>query len=537
MSSKIRPFFQILFLILTVVFVLFFPLFLGFPPTSAKDVSGKQDINGDGTFFEISKGPGENWLTYHGDYRATRHSPLSQINAKNVKELSPRWIYNVRGADQLRTTPIVFGGRIYFVANNILYSLDASSGKSLWRWEDYPEKDLTLNRGVALWGDNIYFVSYDCRLVAINAQTGKLVWIRQYAPDGLGYYSTGAPLALKDKIILGVAGGHNGTRGFLAAFSPSDGVELWRFWTVPLPGERAYETWGGFDTRRGGAATWLTGSYDQGLNLLYWPTGNPWPNFDASDRPGDNLYSNSVLAINPDNGKLVWHFQFTPNDAHDWDSAEPLILVDEYWGSLTLGSHWIEKPRKLLMQANRNGFFYVLDRETGEFLLGKPFVRKLNWAKGLDARGRPIRNPGMESPVTSGEGMCPWIRGATNWMSSSYNPKTKLFYVVAVEQCGSDRGQYFLKAINPYSSDIVWEHAMTGPVNMAAGTLSTAGGLVFAGDDSGHLIALDAGNGDLLWRFQTGRALFASPMTFAVSDRQYVAIAAGSGIFVFSMFD
>lgn len=482
------------------------------------------------TYEQILKSPNSDWLTYSGGYSGRRHSPLTQINDKNATHLMSKWNYHVEGSYHMRSTPLVYGGVMYFAANNDAYALDAASGNLIWRWSGYKIREVTLNRGVALLGDRLFFATGDCRLVALDRKTGLLLWLKQYAPDDKGYYATGAPLALKDKILMGVSGGHDGARGFLAAFSPSDGKELWRFWTVPAKGEPGSETWGTWEPEKSGVATWITGSYDPEANTVYWPTGNAWPNFDASVRPGDNLYSDSALALDPDTGKLKWYFQFTPHDAHDWDASETLVLVD---------APWYVPTKKLLMQANRTGFFYVLNRANGGFRLGKPFVKKLTWASGLDANGRPIAVPGMESPeAKSADKLCPWMRGATNWWSPSYNHDTELFYVVAVEQCAGEKGQIYLKAISPWSGKIVWEHLMEGlggPQDMAAGTLSTAGVLVFAGDNSGSLVAFNARSGQKLWSGRAGEAVFASPMTYSVNGKQYVAVAAGSDIAAFAL--
>lgn len=481
------------------------------------------------TYEDVAKSPNSDWLTYAGGYSGQRHSPLKQINEDNVRHLELKWTYRVAGSYHMRSTPLVYDGIMYFANNNDVYALNASSGRLVWRWSDYKIREVTLNRGVALLDDKLFFATGDCRLVALDRKTGELLWLKQYAPDGDEYYATGAPLALKDKILMGISGGHNGARGFLAAFSPQDGKELWRFWTVPAKGEPGSETWSGWDPEKGGVATWATGSYDHVTNTVYWPTGNAWPNFDASVRRGDNLYSDSVLAIDPDTGKLKWYFQFTPGDAHDWDASETLILVDAPWHGAS---------KKLLMQANRNGFFYVLDRTDGKFILGKPFIEKLTWAKGLNANGRPVTIPGFESPeAESADKLCPWMRGATNWWSPAYNPDTNFFYVVAVEQCAGEKGLIYLRAINPQNGKIAWEHQMEGfggPQDMAAGTLSTAGGLVFTGDNSGKLMAFGAKSGQKLWAYQIAESIFASPMAYEAGGVQHIAIAAGSDIVSFA---
>lgn len=494
------------------------------------------NLSGGVSYEKVLNSPGADWLTYGGNYAATHHSPLNHIKRSNVSSLVPKWVYHVKNSSNLRVAPLVYKDTMFITKAYEVIALNAVSGKYIWHWSFSGSNDGggIANRGIALLDDKVFIVTADCYLAALDRTNGKFIWGKKYADGAHGYYASLAPLALRDRVIVGVSSGSRSSGrgsglGFLAAFSASDGKELWRFNTVPAKGEPGYETWGAsLDLRiAGGASTWISGSYDPELNLLFWPTGNPRPSFEGRVRPGDNLYSNSVVALDPESGKLKWHFQFLPHDTHDWDASEPLVLVDMVWG---------DKMRKLLLQANRNGFFYVLDRSNGEFLLGKPFIKKLTWAKGLDKNGRPIPVPGMEG-YESKQILCPWIRGATNWMSPSYNPKTKLFYVIVLEQCKGEKGDFYLKAIEPTSGNVRWEYPMPGPSNMTAGTLSTAGGLVFAGDDSGHLIALDAESGELLWQFYMGRAIFASPVTYAVNAKQYVAIAAGSDIFAFSLFN
>jgi len=352
-------------------------------------------------------------------------------------------------------------------------------------------------------------------------------------------------------LIVGVAGGDTGVRGFVAAFSAATGEERWRFWTVPAKGEPAAETWGELGPEWGGAATWLNGTYDPELNILYWTAGNPWPDFYGGARHGDNLYSDSLLALDADTGKLKWYFQFTPHDTHDWDAqAWPVLLDSVYEG----------RPRKLLLHANRNGYFYVLDRTTGEFLRATPFVERLNWAKGIDAKGRPIENPGME-PSPNGARVCPSVRGATNWMSPSYNPQTGLFYVPTLEQCdvysssaktpepmknfagtggesiSKEPGKFYLRALDPRTGEKRWEYPMTGHGDSWAGAVSTAGGLVFFGDDDGQLVAVDAVTGRHLWHYYLGQTITASPVTFMADGKQYVTIAAATDVFTFALFE
>ena len=375
-----------------------------------------------------------------------------------------------------------------------------------------------MNRGAALLDDKVFFITKNCVLVALDRKTGKLKWQKKYADSEKGYYSTVAPLALKDKIIVGVSVGGENAKGFVGAFSPEDGKELWRFWTIPENSKL-----------KGGAATWTTGSYDPKLNLLYWTTGSPKLDSKSEILSQETFYSNSVLVLNHDSGQLRWSFQFMPYDAHHWDANEIPVLFDAYAGG---------KIYSFLGQANRNGFFYLMDRVNGDFLLGMPFVKKMTWARDLGSNGHPVEMPGMNGLWTKEKkGICPGLTGATNWMSPSFNPETKLFYVVTLESCDMERGDYFLRALDPLAGgQIKWEYKMPGPGSMYAGTVSTAGGLVFVGDDAGHLVGLDAVTGKKLWQFAMGSPIFASPMTYSVNGKQYVAIAAGSNIFSFGLF-
>ena len=500
---------------------------------------------------DIARPPAENWLSYSGDFSGRRHSDLKQVTPANAKSLAAQWVYHIEGARKLECTPVVANGVMYVTNSNEVHALDARTGRRIWRYQDNRTDRRNVNRGVAVLGNRVFFVTGDAHLVALHAANGALLWDTEYASVNSGYHATLAPLALKDRVLVGVSGGDSGMRGFVAAYAAATGEELWRFWTIPARGEPGAESWAGFPLEWGGGGTWMTGTYDPELNLLYWTTGNPWPDFYGGDRKGDNLYSDSVVALNPDTGQMQWYFQFTPHDTHDWDAQEFPVLVDAPWRG---------QPRKLLLQANRNGFFYVLDRTNGQFLFGKPFVKKLTWARGLDAQGRPIEIPEMD-PTATGKTVCPSVRGASNWMSPSYNPATGLFYVSTLEQCdeyrGSartpepmkgfagggadplpqDPGRFYLRALDPQTGDIRWEHPMPGPADSWTGTVSTAGGVVFAGDDDGHLVALDAKTGKDLWHFYLGQLLTASPMTYMVDGKQFVAIAAATDVFAFALFE
>ena len=502
-------------------------------------------------YQDILRGPGVNWLTYSGDYSAQRHSPLQQINRDTVGSLVPKWTYHIDTDGRLETVPLVYEGVMYITSTNEIHAVDARTGRAVWRHHQEAVKIKRVNRGVAILGDSVFFVTGDCHLTAVDRQTGSLIWEHQYADTEEGYHCTISPLALKDRIIVGVSGGDSGMRGFVSAHSAKNGKELWRFWTIPGEGEPGSETWGEKTLPWGGAGTWMPGTFDPQLNLIYWPTGNPWPDFYGGDRPGDNLYSDSVIALDADTGKLKWYFQFTPHDVWDWDAQEFPVLLDLPFRG---------RERKLLVQANRNGYYYVLDRSNGEFLMGTPFVKKLTWSSGLDKKGRPILISGRE-PQLEGVETCPTVRGASNWMSPSYNPDSGLFYVVTLEGCdiytssekepipkigfagtGGERpprsgNQFFLRALRPSTGELAWEYPMTGPTTMWSGTVSTAGGLVFFGDDDKHLVAVDARTGHHLWHYNLGQPLFASPISFSVNGKQYVTIASQTDVVTFGLFE
>jgi len=501
------------------------------------------------SFEDLRQGLTQNWLTSIGDYAAQRHSPLSQVNTKTISRLTPKWVRNIQGAGELEMTPLVYEGVMYATNSNELYALDAATGREIWRYEATGVRRRNPNRGAAILGDRVFFVTSDCHLVALRRVSGGVLWDREYASTRDGFRCTGAPLVVKDKVLVGVASA--GKTCFVAALSVDTGKEVWRFRTVPRKGEPGSDTWGSFNLDWGGAPTWTTGSYDPELNLLYWPTGNPWPDFYAGDRPGDNLYSDCVLALDADTGKMKWYFQFVPHDTHDWDANEQPVLIN---------ANFRGSPRKLLIQANRNGFYYILDRTNGEFLLAQPFVKKLNWATGIDAKGRPIVAPNMD-PSPGGTYVCPSVHGATNWWAPSVNPELGLLFVVALEECetyyssaqkpvpisgfrgtghtliSSEPGEFFLRALDIRTGKIRWEFPMPGPARMWAGTLATAGGLVFTADDAGDLVAVDASTGKDLWHFYMGSNLRASPMSFAIGGKQYVSIAAGSNIFTFALLE
>jgi len=508
-------------------------------------------------FHEAPLEPSVDWASFHGNDNANRHSPLDQINRENVERLRAEWFYPVPGLRMIEGTPVVVAGLMYVTAPNQVFALDAETGREIWRYSQprteglMGDASIGLNRGVAVHGDRLYTVTDHAHAIALDRFTGELLWDREMADYRDHYGAIAAPLVVDDLVIVGISGGDTGLRGFLDAYHAVTGERVWRFWTIPAPGEPGSETWG--DPKileRGCGATWLTGSYDAELDLLYWAVGNPCPDLNGDRRPGDNLYTNSVVALRSKTGEMEWYFQFTPHDTHDWDAQEPLVLVDEAFRG---------EPRKLLVQANRNGFLYVLDRTNGEFLLGEPFAEQ-TWAKGIDADGRPIVIEGSD-PTEEGTATCPAIRGATNWMATAYHPGTKLFYLLVHEACnvytkedrpwqrgrgwlsGSFRltedslNQKFIRALDIQTGKTVWEYAQTGEANTYSGVLSTAGDLIFFGEDSGAFVALDASTGEPLWHLQANQDWKASAMTYMVAGRQYVAIASGMGFWAFALAD
>ena len=497
------------------------------------------------------------WPTYHGSNTGNRYSSATQISRTNVRSLAPRWMFTLPNASRLQVTPVVVEGIMYVTAANEAYALDAGTGRQLWHYGRPRTKGVIgdagggINRGVAINGPRLFMVTDHAHLIALDRFTGALLWDTEMADFRQNYGATSAPLAVGNLVVSGISGGDEGVRGFVSAFDQETGKEAWRFWTVPKRGEPGSETWQGTAIEHGCAATWLTGTFDAQAGIVYWPTGNPCPDYNGDERKGDNLYSDSMLALDANTGKLRWHYQYTPHDLWDWDAQQPPVLADVTWGG---------KPRKVLLHANRNGFFYVLDRITGEVLLAKPFVKKLTWAKSLGADKRPIVVAGQE-PSTEGTKVCPAVEGATNWFSTSYSPMTGLYYVQSLEKCNlfvkapgkweagksyydgstqqvpDEPGQKVLRAINATTGAVAWELPQVGPANSWGGTLATAGGLVFFGDDSGALAAADASTGRRLWMFPTHQVWKASPMTYVFDNKQYIAVASGPNIIAFALPD
>ena len=496
----------------------------------------------------------DNWLSYNGDYTGQRFSSLDQINVKNVAQLRAQWVFHTNASNDMEVTPVVIDGLMIVTAANDVYALDAQTGRMVWH-HARPVSDGLIDdaaqhhsRGVGLWKSRIYAQTDNAHLRCLDSRSGNLLWEVAYAEGNRNYGATSAPLVVKDKVIVGTSGGDDGVRGFVAAYEAETGKLAWKFWTIPGPGEPGSESWPGELYKRGGGTTWMPGTYDPELNTVYWGTSNPAPDFDGAVRPGDDLYTDCVLALDPDNGKLKWYFQFTPHDLYDYDATETPVLIDaNYRGT----------PRKLLVQANRNGFLYVLDRTDGKFLSAAPFVEKLNWASGIDAQGRPVRTGVQPSP--GGTRTCPGFSGATNWFSPAYNPATRLFYFLADEDCSVfllkpqkfteghtyystgvshsavDQTQKILLAFDLEGTQPAWSYVQAGSGHSSAGVMTTAGGLVFFGDNSQSFEAVEGTTGKPLWHFNTGQSMHASPMTFAVRGKQYVAIAAGNDLFSFAL--
>jgi alcohol dehydrogenase (cytochrome c) len=496
-----------------------------------------------------------NWPTYNGDPGGNRYTTATQIDKTNITRVAPKWVFTIAGAGQLQGTPVVVDGIMYVTAPNECLALDAGSGRRIWQFKRPRTPGVTggnANRGVGVAGDRVFLQTDHAHTIALNRFTGELLWDAELDDWRKNYAASSAPLPAGNLVISGVAGGEHGANGFVAAHDQETGKEVWRFWTVPKPGEPGSETWGGKDIEHGGAPTWFTGSYDPDLDIVYWPTGNPAKEYNGEDRKGDNLYASSILALDRKTGKLKWYYQFTPHDLWDWDATQTSVLVD---------ADWQGQPRKLMLHAARNGFFYVFDRTDGTLLLARQFIKHLTWASGIGRDGRPIKLPNQE-PTAAGTKVCPSQDGATNWYSPSFNPATGLYYVQTFEKCSiytkSDQGaweagktylggsqrtapdpkpQRILRAIDIRTGEIKWELPQPGAGHSWGGTLSTASGLVIFGEEGGGLMAADAVTGKPLWFFQTNHTWKASPMTYMFDGKQYIAVAAGSNIIALTVHD
>ena len=502
---------------------------------------------------EIAHPKQGDWPTYNGALDGNRLSSLDEVNLSNVANLQLQWIYSIP-FNGLETTPVVVDGVMYATGNNQVYALSGRTGREIWRYERpkttgskiASDAAIGVNRGVAVLGDRVFYLTDDAHLIALHRLTGALLWDVDTPESAQGLYGgTSAPLVVGDLVITGVSGGDNGIRGYVAAYKAATGELAWKLYTIPKPGDTgpAADTWKGSALALGGGATWLTGSADTESNVLFWAVGNPHPDTDGDERIGANLYTNSDLAIDVKTGKMLWYYQFTPHDLHDWDANEPIVLVDAKWKG---------QDRKLLLHANRNGFLYVLDRTTGQPLLAAKMVNKLNWASGINAETWTSQLLPANETTVQGTVTCPAVRGATNWYSTAYNPATHLYYVMTVEDCTvyvkaedagyrrynnpADPARKILRAFDIETGKVVWQIVLPGPLQSNySGVLSTLGGLLFFGESSGGFAAVDAATGKYLWHFETNHAIRASPMTYAIGGRQYIAIASGGNILSFAL--
>lgn len=513
----------------------------------------------------------ENWLTYNGTYSSQRYSRLTQIAPENVGDLELQWMLPNQVFGAWQSNPIVVDGIMYLTQRpNDILAVDAATGRVFWIYRHTNAENARVccganNRGVAVLGDKVFMGTLDAHLVAVDRINGKLLWKTRVGDVDRAYSITMAPLAVKDKILVGVGGGEFGIRGYVAAYDAETGREVWRFYTIPGPGEPGHETWEGDDWEHGGAPVWITGSFDPDLNLTYWGVGNPGPDWNPSQRPGDNLYSDAVVALDADTGELRWYFQFTPNDGYDYDAVQVPVLVDMDWNGV---------PSKLMLWANRNGYFYVLDRASGRFLAGTPFVR-VNWSSGLDANGRPI-----PTPQPAGMPTYPGNQGGTNWYPPSFSPRTGLFYFTAWEDYATiyrpEEAEYVPgRAFLGGGFDVLtpvpgapgvgigrtspinnWTDAVGHAVVLAieprtgqprwrfeqfdvsdSGILTTASDLLFTGSREGYFHALDARTGALLWKASLGGQIVMAPVTYMVNGRQHVAVISGHTLVTFALRD
>jgi alcohol dehydrogenase (cytochrome c) len=497
----------------------------------------------------------DNWVSYNGDYTGRRFSAMAEITPANAAHLGAKWIFHARNAGVLEVTPVVVAGVMFITGSNDAYALDAGTGKQLWHHARSVSAGLIddasghINRGVAVLGTRLYMETDNGHLLCLDARSGNLIWDVLYADGNKNYGATSAPLIVKDKVLVGTSGGDDGVRGFVAALDAKTGKEAWRFWTIPGSGEKGSESWPGDMYKHGGGAAWMPGTYDPDLNTIYWGTGNPSPDFDGSVRPGDDLYTSSLIALDPDTGKLKWHFQYSPHDLYDYDAVQTPVLVDAIFKG---------KPRKLVISANRNGFLYILDRTNGEYLFSKQFITIQNWAKGIDEHGRPISNGLI--PDKNGVTVCPSYGGGTNWYSPSYDPTTKMFYFRSLEACslfqsktedfeeghayystgarkppGNPPNTGYINAFDLNTLEFAWRNVQLGGGHASAGVMSTAGGVVAFGNDAEEFEIDDARTGKPLWAFSLGQAMHASPMSYGIAGKQYFAVAAGDNVIAFAL--
>ncbi len=502
------------------------------------------------------------WPTYNGDTRGNRYITMTQITKENVSRLAPKWMFTFPNAAGLQVTPVVMGGIMYVTNSDECYALDAGTGRQIWHYGGQQQRAVPgnragapvgagVNRGAAVVGDRVFLETRQAHVIALNRFTGTLLWDSEIADWHQNYFATSAPLPAGNLLITGVGGGEHGANGYVVAFDQATGKEVWRFLTIPKRGDTGSETWKGKEIEHGGAPTWFTGSYDPELDTVYWPTGNPSEEYNGDNRPGDNLYSDCILALDNKTGKLKWYYQFTPHDLWDWDATETSVLVN---------TDWQGQPRKLMIHADRNGFFYVFDRVDGKLLLAKQFLSKVTWASGIGADGRPVKLPNQE-PSPQGTKVCPSQDGATNWFSPSFIPSTGMYYFQTFEKCSvyqkGDSGTWeagkaylggaqrtdvdpkpvrVLKAVNIHTGAVTWQLPQPGPAQSWGGTIATSTGLIIFGAEGGALMAADAATGKPLWSFDTNQNWKASPMAYSFDGKEYIGVAAGSSVLAFGIY-
>ncbi len=501
------------------------------------------------TYSERPLKPKRDWPSYDGSNDGNRYSSLDQINSTTVNRLALAWMFPVPGAPRLEVTPVVIDGVMYITGPNQAFALDAGTGRQIWSFRTPRTPGLLseagggANRGVAVSGNRVFMITDNAHLLALDRHTGRKLWDMTMGDTKEGYSATAAPLMVGDRVVSGIAGGEEGARGFVDAYQATTGERLWRFWTIPRPGEKGSETWIGDALEHGCGATWITGSYDASLGLIYWGVGNPCPDFNGDRRKGDNLWTNSVVALDAKTGVMKWFYQFTPHDTHDWDAIGPMILTDQEWEG---------HPRKLLLHADDNGFFFALDRTNGKLLLAAP-LGKQNWTTGYGKDGRPVLTGSFETTL---EGTMTCRAGAAKWASASFDPSSKLFFARVTEGCSSIRkdptppemgqrffggefggpgggNQSFIQAVDIRNGRTAWDYPLIN--GGGSGTLATAGGLVFFGETGGTFTAVDSKTGKAVWHFESGQPWRASPMTYMVGGKQYVVLAGEGGILSFAL--
>jgi alcohol dehydrogenase (cytochrome c) len=497
----------------------------------------------------------ENWVSYNGDYSGRRFSAMSEVTPANAGRLVAKWHFKTSGAGVMEVTPVVVAGVMFITRSNDAWALDAKTGKQLWHHARPVSAGLIddaarhLNRGVAVLGTRVYMETDNAHLLCLDARTGQQIWDVAYATGNKNYGATSAPLIVKDKVLVGTSGGDEGVRGFIAAYDAETGKQAWRFWTIPAPGEKGNESWPGDMYKHGGGTTWMPGTYDADLNTIFWGTGNPSPDFEGSVRPGDDLYTSCLLALDPDTGKLKWYFQYSPHNLYDYDAVQTPVLVDmRFRGRL----------RKLAVTANRNGFLYVLDRTNGKYLYSKQFVQKQDWAVKIDRNGRPIS--ANRVPDETGVNVCPSVDGGTNWYAPSFNPVTDVFYFRSLEACsvfkaktekyeegrgyfstGASRAENdpaskgYINAFDLHRLKFAWRDELAGTGHAVSGVVSAAGGVVAFGNDNREFEVADAGTGKKLFGFKLEDLMKASPMSYGIAGRQYFAVAAGDDVVAFGL--